>query len=149
MTDLADSGTHPVIRIFKAAWVSALTEDLSFPSMNSKHSDDLVSAAQYLAEQCRDAARSGPGLSDTPGILAAVDRVQSSLFQLEPAAFLQRVADQVWQPTFPPLTSEVRVPNANVRLESTSCLFTMAGGVPGAGVSTPRAQRWSAYQGHC
>lgn len=63
--------------------------------MNSTYGNDLVSAAQDLANQCRDAARSGPGLSDTTGIRTAMDCVQSLLFQLEPSAFLQQIAHQV------------------------------------------------------
>ncbi|KAF2691146.1 hypothetical protein K458DRAFT_382721 [Lentithecium fluviatile CBS 122367] len=62
--------------------------------MDSTHGNDLVGAAQLLADQCRDAARSGRGLSDTTSIRAAIDRVQSLLFQLEPTAFLQHIASQ-------------------------------------------------------
>jgi len=63
--------------------------------MDTTHCDDLVSAAQNLADQCRDAARGGPGLSETTGIRAAFECVQSFLFQLEPTAFFQRIAEQV------------------------------------------------------
>lgn len=77
---------------------------LPWPSMDSRHGADLVSAAQHLADQCRDAVRSGPGLSDTAGIRAALDCVQSLLFQLEPTAFVQRLADQVRPP---PLSSSL------------------------------------------
>lgn len=63
--------------------------------MDSTYVKDLVIASQHLADQCRDAARIGPGLSDTTGIHAAAHRVQSLLFQLEPTAFLQQIANQV------------------------------------------------------
>lgn len=63
--------------------------------MNSRQGTDLVSAAQHLADQCRDAVHSGPGLSDTTGIRAAMDCVQSLLFQLDLTAFLQQIAYQV------------------------------------------------------
>ncbi|KAF2844840.1 hypothetical protein T440DRAFT_523182 [Plenodomus tracheiphilus IPT5] len=62
--------------------------------MDSRHGADLASAARHLADQCRDALRSGPGLSDTTGIRAAMDCVQALLLQLEPTAFVQQLADQ-------------------------------------------------------
>lgn len=60
--------------------------------MNPRRCDDLVSAAEHFADQCRDAARSGPGFSETAGVRAAFNCVQSLLFQLEPTAFLQHIA---------------------------------------------------------
>ncbi|ENI00801.1 hypothetical protein COCC4DRAFT_75597 [Bipolaris maydis ATCC 48331] len=62
--------------------------------MDSKLGADLVSAAEHVANRCRDAVRSGPGPSDTASICAALDCVQSLLFQLEPTMFVQRLANQ-------------------------------------------------------
>lgn len=62
--------------------------------MASRLGADLVSAAELVANRCRDAVLGGPGLSDTASICAALDCVQSLLFQFEPTMFVQRLANQ-------------------------------------------------------
>lgn len=63
------------------------------------HALDLASAIQLLADQCRNVSlglgRADESSSATVEMLATVDRVQSLLFQLEPASFVQHVASQV------------------------------------------------------
>ncbi|XP_014557384.1 hypothetical protein COCVIDRAFT_97229 [Bipolaris victoriae FI3] len=62
--------------------------------MDSRLGTDLVSAAEHVANRCRDAVRSGLGSSDTASICSSLDYVQSLLFQLEPMMFVQRLANQ-------------------------------------------------------